>query len=93
MSATLVAPALMLVVLGTVMAADVPSSARSREAVRRVAPALNGALDAQGLKLGAPIFIRIFKAPSELEVWVEAGHRFERIKVFIRLGRPWTGPC
>ncbi len=33
-------------------------------------------LAAAGLKLGAPIFIRLFKAESELEIWMKKGERF-----------------
>lgn len=33
-------------------------------------------LAAAGLSLGAPVLIRVFKAESELEVWLEKRHRF-----------------
>ncbi|HXG46848.1 MAG TPA: murein L,D-transpeptidase family protein [Methylomirabilota bacterium] len=33
-------------------------------------------LEHKGLKLGAPLFIRIFKAESEFEVWLRQGERF-----------------
>jgi murein L,D-transpeptidase YafK len=67
---------------GTLNAADPPSSPRSREAVQRVTPALRDALDRRGLRLGAPIFVRIFKLSRELEVWVDAGERFQRFKTY-----------
>ena len=38
-----------------------PSSDRSREVIARVAPLLETALSAKGMKLGSPVFIRIFK--------------------------------
>ena len=63
-------------------AAEVPSTPRSREVVARVRPALESALQAKGLTFGAPIFIRIFKASSELEVWVEKGDRFRLFKIY-----------
>lgn len=31
----------------------------------------------KGLKLGDPVFIRIFKAESELEIWMRKGERYE----------------
>jgi murein L,D-transpeptidase YafK len=39
-------------------------------------------LAAQGLELGAPVFIRIFKLEFELEVWMKRGGRFERFAVY-----------
>jgi murein L,D-transpeptidase YafK len=38
---------------------------------------LQARLAAQGLKLGTPIFMRIFKRDFELEVWAKRGDRFE----------------
>lgn len=42
---------------------------------------LNGRLSAHGLKLGAPVFIRIFKYEFELELWVKRDDRFHRFAV------------
>ncbi len=39
-------------------------------------------LKAQGVALGAPIFIRIFKREFELELWMKKGARFERFAVY-----------
>jgi murein L,D-transpeptidase YafK len=39
-------------------------------------------LAAHGVKRGAPIYIRIFKLESELELWVEKGDRFERFATY-----------
>jgi murein L,D-transpeptidase YafK len=63
-------------------AATVPSSARSEKAIARVRPALESALHAQGLRYGDPIFIRIFKESSELELWVQAGDRFALFRTY-----------
>jgi len=38
--------------------------------------ALDARLSAKGLVRGSPIFIRIFKASSELELWMKKGERF-----------------
>jgi murein L,D-transpeptidase YafK len=37
---------------------------------------LPGRLSAQGMSLGAPVFIRIFKREFELELWLKRGDRF-----------------
>jgi murein L,D-transpeptidase YafK len=39
-------------------------------------------LAAHGVKRGAPVYIRIFKLESELELWVQKGDRFERFATY-----------
>ncbi len=53
------------------MAATMPTSGRSERAIESVTDKLSKALTAKGLQLGSSIFIRIFKDPGVLEVWVE----------------------
>ncbi len=53
-------------------AKDPPRSARSREVVTRVTPGLKKALEAKGLRFGAPVYMRVFKESRELELWVES---------------------
>ncbi len=43
---------------------------------------LQGRLAAQGAKLGAPVFLRIFKREFELEVWLKHDGRFERFATY-----------
>ena len=43
---------------------------------------LAGRLAADGLALGAPIFVRIFKREFELELWMRRGDRFQRFAVY-----------
>ena len=43
---------------------------------------LPGRLSAQGLALGAPVFIRIFKREFELELWMRRDGRFQRFAVY-----------
>jgi murein L,D-transpeptidase YafK len=43
---------------------------------------LPGRLAAQGLALGAPVFIRIFKREFELELWMRRDGRFQRLAVY-----------
>ena len=63
-------------------AKDPPSSDRLRSAFERVTPLLIEALHAQGLRLEAPIFVRIFKESSELELWVEKDGTFTLFKIY-----------
>ncbi len=53
-------------------AAAVPDSDRARAAAARVTPVLERQLGAKHLRLGAPVYLRIFKQEAELEVWVRA---------------------
>ena len=43
---------------------------------------LDERLVAQGIKLGVPIYLRIFKLDSELELWVEKDGRFVRFATY-----------
>jgi murein L,D-transpeptidase YafK len=63
-------------------AAEVPSSSRSRAAIVRVEPKLKEDLAKKGLKLGDPIFIRIFKQPAQLEIWIRKDNSYERFRVY-----------
>jgi murein L,D-transpeptidase YafK len=54
-------------------------SDRSLAAAARVKTELDTALAARGLTLGKPIFIRIFKESSELELWIEPAPAAEYI--------------
>ena len=62
---------------------EIPSSERSINAIRFVEHRLVRELSARGLEYGAPIFIRIFKDPAVLELWVESEEkRFELFKSY-----------
>jgi murein L,D-transpeptidase YafK len=39
-------------------------------------------LRAKGLRLGAPVFLRIFKADLEVELWLKAGNRFALFETY-----------
>lgn len=58
-------------VSSNVMSANIPTSPRAEASINGVEPGIKEALSQKGLKYGSPIFIRIFKEPGELEVWVE----------------------
>jgi len=62
--------------------ARVPASLHSRAVVARVKPSLERALAVRGLAWGAPIFVRIFKEESELELWVRGRERFELFRTY-----------
>jgi murein L,D-transpeptidase YafK len=60
----------------------VPVSARSQQAWERRSVALEAELGAAGLALGAPIFIRIYKASRELELFVQNHTRFQLFRSY-----------
>jgi hypothetical protein len=43
---------------------------------------LNERLAAHGAKLGVPVYLRIFKLESELELWIEKDGRFVRLATY-----------
>ncbi|GAB1266633.1 L,D-transpeptidase family protein [Aurantivibrio infirmus] len=53
-------------------AADIPTSARAEQSIAKVESRLQREMKEKGLEYGAPIFIRIFKDPGVLELWVES---------------------
>lgn len=58
-------------------------SERSLEARAAVTPRLQRAFAKRGLQWGAPIFVRIFKQPSVLQLWVQgADGRFVKFKTY-----------
>jgi murein L,D-transpeptidase YafK len=63
-------------------AVPIPTSEVSQEVVARMTPEIAEAMRRKALTLGAPIFIRIFKESSQLEVWVLRGNRFELFKTY-----------
>lgn len=56
------------------LAVDIPTSTRAERSIVSVEKDLKEQLSTQGLKYGSPIFIRIFKDPGVLEVWVESNN-------------------
>lgn len=57
-----------------------PTSARARAAADRVRPALERDLLALGVRVGAPLFLRLHKAEAELELFVDDGMRYLRFR-------------
>jgi murein L,D-transpeptidase YafK len=61
---------------------SLPDSTRARAAVTRVRPALEHDLQSAGLRLGAPLFLRICKDESTLEAFLDDGRRFTHFRSF-----------
>ncbi len=60
---------------------------------RRVRPELERALAHKGFTWGSPVFIRIFKETSELELWLKKGDQFALFKTYpICAWSGWLGP-
>ena len=55
-----------------VLAVEIPTSPRAERSIASVEQTLRKELADQGLTYGSPVFIRIFKDPGVLEVWVES---------------------
>ena len=49
----------------------IPRSQRAQKAIERNEPILSALLDTRAMSIGSPVFIRIFKEESELEVWLQ----------------------
>ena len=61
-----------------------PGSVVSVAAYHRALTRLEDMLSSRSMELGAPMFIRIFKRPNELEVWLrQRSGRFELFKTYI----------
>ncbi|MHB2149699.1 L,D-transpeptidase family protein [Calditrichota bacterium LG25] len=60
----------------------IPSSPRSRQAIKRVRPRLEREINQEGFHWGAPIFIRIFKESRTLEMWLENGNQYTLFKTY-----------
>src|SRR6266516_5598597 len=76
--------ALVIAAAATVVADPslLPSSSRSREAIKRVTPRLSAALRPRELRIGLPVYIRIFKEEKQLELWVSRTREFELFKTY-----------
>ncbi len=54
------------------ISSEIPRSDRSIKAISKVENSLTSELKSKGLEFGSPIFVRIFKDPGTLEVWIES---------------------
>ncbi|WP_037028274.1 L,D-transpeptidase family protein [Psychromonas aquimarina] len=65
---------LLLLISFNAAAVDIPTSPRADRAIASVESSLKKELSAKGLEYGAPVFIRIFKDPGVLELWLESSN-------------------
>lgn len=63
---------------------DSLSNERLAEVRTRVEPALKKALSDKGLRLGSPVYLRVFKEPMTMELWMEKqkGERWQLFKTY-----------
>jgi murein L,D-transpeptidase YafK len=74
--------AILAINLITLAESKIPTSRRSRNAIRRVKPVLKKEFENKDLEYGSPIFIRIFKESKELEIWVKSENKFKLFKTY-----------
>jgi murein L,D-transpeptidase YafK len=63
-------------------AAEPPSTPKSEGLMVNIRPKVEQELLGKGFALGQPIFVRIFKLPGVLEVWMNRGRGFELFKSY-----------
>lgn len=66
----------------SVTAAEPPSTPKSESLLANIKPKIVQELQGKGFSLGQPIFVRIFKLPGTLEVWMNKGTGFELFKSY-----------
>ena len=66
---------LLLSIVTPALTRTVPSNDRSRQAAARVEASLRTQLGQLGADWGAALYLRIFKASDELEIWVDTGQQ------------------
>ena len=68
---------LILLSIDPTMSRTLPSSERATQAAQRVNAELQAQFRALGADWGAAVYVRIFKASDELELWVDTGERYQ----------------
>lgn len=59
-----------------------PTSLKAETFMANAQPRVLRQLKAKGLRLGAPVFMRVFKQSKQLEVWLRNGEKFELFKTY-----------
>ncbi|WP_310598651.1 murein L,D-transpeptidase family protein [Desulfobulbus sp.] len=59
-----------------------PSTPKADQLMSQTKPKIQQELRSKGFALGEPIFVRIFKLPGILEVWMDKGRGFELFKSY-----------
>jgi murein L,D-transpeptidase YafK len=73
---------LVLLIMNYTYAVEIPSSAKANKIVAAQEKLLREKLQSKNFIYGNPIFIRIFKAPSILEVWIKSGDQFKLFNTY-----------
>jgi murein L,D-transpeptidase YafK len=81
--------ALFAVFLTIIAAAHAASRSWHPESVAAREIDLAKEFEEKGLKLGLPVFVRVYKQTSEMELWVQQGPRYELFKIY-KICR-WSG--
>ena len=68
--------------LPSATATEPPSTPKSESLMANIKPKIVQELQGKGFALGQPIFVRIFKLPGMLEVWMNKGTGFELFKSY-----------
>ncbi len=74
--------ALSAVFLAIIAAAHAASKSWHPESVAARAAELAKEFEEKGLKLGSPVFLRVYKKTSEMELWVQQGPRYVLFKTY-----------
>jgi len=64
------------------LAQSMPESDKSREAIARVTASLQRDAAAASHQWGSSVFIRVFKAESQLEIWLRGDERFHLFRTY-----------
>lgn len=64
------------------LGADPPSTPKADNLMAQTKPKIQQELRDKGFALGQPIFVRIFKLPGTLELWMNKGRGFELFKSY-----------
>jgi len=67
---------------GLIIALSITTTARAQDAIARAQAHLIPQLSANGLTLGSPILVRLFKLESELELWVLDNGRYRLFRTY-----------
>ncbi|WP_448874462.1 L,D-transpeptidase family protein [Desulfobulbus propionicus] len=61
---------------------DLPTTPKAESLMAKIRPKLQQDLQAKGFTVGQPIFVRIFKIPGTLEVWMNKGRGYQLFKTY-----------
>jgi murein L,D-transpeptidase YafK len=62
--------------------AELPSTPKAENLMAQTKPKIEQELHAKGFAVGQPIFVRIFKIPGTLELWMNKGRGYELFKSY-----------